>query len=65
MEVNRYPIRYGRPVLADAEQARQRAEVNKAQAVLTMIDTWPIPDALNDTRREAVDSGARVGDSSP
>ncbi|MCI1749504.1 MAG: hypothetical protein LKI24_16485 [Acidipropionibacterium sp.] len=52
-------------MLADAEQARQRAEVNKAQAVLTMIDTWPIPDALNDTRREAVDSGARVGDSSP
>ncbi|MCI1747930.1 MAG: HNH endonuclease [Acidipropionibacterium sp.] len=41
------PIRQARHALADAEQARRRADVNKAQAVLTMIDTWSIPDALD------------------
>ncbi|MCI1746719.1 MAG: 13E12 repeat family protein [Acidipropionibacterium sp.] len=44
----------------------QRAEVNKARAVLAMIDTWPIPDAL-DLDHPAAEKpmdigGARVGE---
>lgn len=53
-------------MLADAEQARKRADVNKARAVLTMIDTWPIPDALDvdhPAAEKPVDvGGGRVGE---
>jgi hypothetical protein len=47
-------------MLADAEKARRRAEVNKAHAVLAMIDTWPIPDAL-DIDHPATEKRADVG----
>jgi hypothetical protein len=54
------PIRQARLALADAEQARRRAKVNKARAVLTMIDTWPIPDAL-DVDHPATEKGVDIG----